>query len=164
MVLYRLSVVIHLQWILFFYFQFVEYLLSLPEVPVDKVREVFVRACTIHHPKKLSIHLKWAAFEESYGESSWIKLLSHCNWCSVSDIYAFLMPQEILKKPLKYWKNWKKNARTFLAWFWDASMLFADVTNTRRCVHCTNIISSRTKIKENLFLVYPLNTLVFAAK
>lgn len=60
--------VINHEWIVFFHFQFVEYLLSQPEVPVDKVREVFVRACIIHHPKKLSIHLKWASFEESYGE------------------------------------------------------------------------------------------------
>lgn len=31
---------------------------------VQKTREVFERACTIHHPDKPSLHLMWSAFEE----------------------------------------------------------------------------------------------------
>lgn len=50
-------------------FQFVEYLLAQSEVVVEKVRDVFIRACNIHHPKKLNIHLKWSAFEETYGNA-----------------------------------------------------------------------------------------------
>ncbi|XKL64507.1 hypothetical protein PGB90_004593 [Kerria lacca] len=49
-----------------FWIKFVEYLQLQPVVLVEKVREVFIRACTIHHTKKLNVHLKWAAFEETY--------------------------------------------------------------------------------------------------
>jgi pre-mRNA-processing factor 39 len=31
---------------------------------VDKIRDVYERACTIHHAKKANLHLHWAAFEE----------------------------------------------------------------------------------------------------
>lgn len=53
-----------------FWIKFIEYLLAQPEVPIEKVREVFQRACTIHHTKKINIHLKWSAFEETYGKDS----------------------------------------------------------------------------------------------
>ena len=33
----------------------------------EKVRNVFVRACTHHLPSKVDIHLNWAAFEEQHG-------------------------------------------------------------------------------------------------
>ena len=35
---------------------------------VEKCRHVYERACTIHLPRKPSIHLAWAAFEEQQGE------------------------------------------------------------------------------------------------
>jgi len=34
---------------------------------VEKSRHAFRRACTIHLPQKASLHLAWAAFEESQG-------------------------------------------------------------------------------------------------
>lgn len=36
---------------------------------VEACRHVYERACTIHLPRKPSIHLAWAAFEEQQGES-----------------------------------------------------------------------------------------------
>lgn len=33
----------------------------------DKIRDVYTRACTVHHPKKPNLHLQWATFEESQG-------------------------------------------------------------------------------------------------
>jgi pre-mRNA-processing factor 39 len=32
-----------------------------------RTRDVFERACTIHHPDKVNLHLMWAAFEEGHG-------------------------------------------------------------------------------------------------
>ena len=32
---------------------------------IDKIRDVYTRACTVHHPKKPNLHLQWATFEES---------------------------------------------------------------------------------------------------
>ena len=37
---------------------------------VEACRHVYERACTIHLPRKPSIHLAWAAFEEQQGEST----------------------------------------------------------------------------------------------
>lgn len=37
-----------------------------PEI-IQKTREAYERACTIHHPDKPSIHLMWSAFEEQHG-------------------------------------------------------------------------------------------------
>lgn len=34
---------------------------------LQKTREVYERACTIHHPDKPSLHLLWSAFEEQHG-------------------------------------------------------------------------------------------------
>lgn len=31
----------------------------------QKIKDVYERACTIHHLKKPSLHLQWAMFEES---------------------------------------------------------------------------------------------------
>lgn len=33
----------------------------------DKIRDVYRRACTVHHPKKPNLHLLWASFEEGMG-------------------------------------------------------------------------------------------------
>lgn len=33
----------------------------------EKIRDVYTRACTIHHPKTPNLHLQWATFEESQG-------------------------------------------------------------------------------------------------
>ena len=33
----------------------------------DAVRNIFRRACEVHLPKKSSMHLAWAAFEETQG-------------------------------------------------------------------------------------------------
>lgn len=32
---------------------------------VEKIRDVYTRACTVHHPKKPNLHLQWATFEET---------------------------------------------------------------------------------------------------
>lgn len=33
----------------------------------EKIRDVYERACLIHHKKKPNLHLQWAVFEESQG-------------------------------------------------------------------------------------------------
>ncbi|XP_071454184.1 pre-mRNA-processing factor 39 [Hetaerina americana] len=48
-----------------FWIRFVRYLEAMGEEMVEKVRDVYHRACTIHHTKKPTLHLYWAAFEES---------------------------------------------------------------------------------------------------
>ncbi|CAG2066222.1 unnamed protein product [Timema podura] len=58
--------------------QFVHYLESKTEMD-DKIRDVYERACTIHHPKKPSLHLHWAVYEES-----------HKNYDKASDILTNL--------------------------------------------------------------------------
>jgi len=45
--------------------QFIKYLESLPACQISKVRDVYERACLIHHKKKPNLHLQWAVFEES---------------------------------------------------------------------------------------------------
>nr|CAD7456511.1 unnamed protein product [Timema tahoe] len=57
---------------------FVHYLESKTEMD-DKIRDVYERACTIHHPKKPSLHLHWAVYEES-----------HKNYDKASDILTNL--------------------------------------------------------------------------
>lgn len=49
-----------------FWLKMIHYLESQPNEPeiVQKMREVYERACTIHHPDKPSLHLLWSAFEE----------------------------------------------------------------------------------------------------
>lgn len=49
---------------------------------VEKCRHVYERACMIHLPRKPSIHLAWAAFEEQQGEMTDFKgcvLISQCH-------------------------------------------------------------------------------------
>lgn len=49
-----------------FWLKFVHYLENLKDPELQqKIRDVYERACTIHHLKKPSIHLQWAMFEES---------------------------------------------------------------------------------------------------
>ncbi|XP_063908356.1 pre-mRNA-processing factor 39 isoform X2 [Zophobas morio] len=49
-----------------FWLKFVHYLESLKDPELQsKIRDVYERACTIHHLKKPSLHLQWAMFEES---------------------------------------------------------------------------------------------------
>ncbi|XP_049776304.1 pre-mRNA-processing factor 39-like [Schistocerca cancellata] len=48
-----------------FWIKFIRYLESLKEDMTDKIRNVYERACTIHHTKKPNLHLHWAVFEES---------------------------------------------------------------------------------------------------
>ncbi|XP_026674296.1 pre-mRNA-processing factor 39 isoform X2 [Ceratina calcarata] len=50
-----------------FWMRFVRYLESLKGDNVDKIRDVYTRACMIHHPKKPNLHLQWATFEEGQG-------------------------------------------------------------------------------------------------
>ena len=49
---------------------------------VEKCRHVYERACMIHLPRKPSIHLAWAAFEEQQGEMTDFKgcvFISQCH-------------------------------------------------------------------------------------
>lgn len=48
-----------------FWLKLIRYLESQndPEL-IDKTRDVYERACTIHHPDKPSLHLMWSSFEE----------------------------------------------------------------------------------------------------
>lgn len=59
-----------------FWQKMINYLQSQPNDPVlrpdvvQKTREVYERACTIHHPDKPSLHLMWSSFEEQQGNSN----------------------------------------------------------------------------------------------
>ncbi|XP_017784067.1 PREDICTED: pre-mRNA-processing factor 39 [Nicrophorus vespilloides] len=49
-----------------FWLRFVHYLQSLKKDEfLGKIKDIFERACTIHHLKKPNIHMQWAMFEES---------------------------------------------------------------------------------------------------
>lgn len=49
-----------------FWLKFVHYLEELKDPELQpKVRDVYERACTIHHLKKPNLHLQWAIFEEA---------------------------------------------------------------------------------------------------
>lgn len=52
-----------------FWSKMIHYLESQPNEPeiIQKTREVYERACTIHHLDKPSLHLLWSAFEEQLG-------------------------------------------------------------------------------------------------
>ncbi|XP_031640349.1 pre-mRNA-processing factor 39 isoform X2 [Contarinia nasturtii] len=52
-----------------FWLKMIHYLESQTNEPdiVQKTREVYERACTIHHPDKPSLHLLWSACEEQLG-------------------------------------------------------------------------------------------------
>ncbi|XP_015187611.1 PREDICTED: pre-mRNA-processing factor 39-like [Polistes dominula] len=50
-----------------FWMRFVRYLESLKGDNVEKIRDVYSRACMVHHPKKPNLHLQWATFEEGQG-------------------------------------------------------------------------------------------------
>ncbi|KAJ1528804.1 hypothetical protein ONE63_007183 [Megalurothrips usitatus] len=51
-----------------FWIKFVKFLQGLKDGDwTDNIRDVLRRACTIHHPKKPSLHLFWSEFEESQG-------------------------------------------------------------------------------------------------
>lgn len=47
--------------------QYITYLQGRPNPNLDKIRDVFTRSCTVHHPKKINMHIEWAAFEETQG-------------------------------------------------------------------------------------------------
>jgi len=47
--------------------QYTKYLQSQPQKDLVKIREIYRRACVVHHPSKPWINLHWAAFEESQG-------------------------------------------------------------------------------------------------
>lgn len=55
-----------------FWLKFIRYLESkVPDTEiVQKTREVYERACTIHHPEKPKLHLMWSAFEELHDNSN----------------------------------------------------------------------------------------------
>ncbi|KAJ8955805.1 hypothetical protein NQ318_005346 [Aromia moschata] len=51
-----------------FWMKFVHYLENLKDSELQsKIRDVYERACTIHHLKKPNLHLQWAMFEEGVG-------------------------------------------------------------------------------------------------
>lgn len=52
-----------------FWLKMIHYLEMQPNEPdvIQKSREVYERACNIHHPDKPSLHLLWSAFEEQLG-------------------------------------------------------------------------------------------------
>ncbi|XP_073973228.1 pre-mRNA processing factor 39 [Rhodnius prolixus] len=50
-----------------FWVKYIKYLESLPRDMEDKIRNVYERACLIHHTKKPYLALNWATFEESHG-------------------------------------------------------------------------------------------------
>ncbi|XP_076266978.1 pre-mRNA processing factor 39 isoform X2 [Rhynchophorus ferrugineus] len=53
-----------------YWLKFVHYLESLKDPDMlPKIRDVYERACTIHHLKKPNLHLQWAIFEEANGNA-----------------------------------------------------------------------------------------------
>ncbi|XP_033218566.1 pre-mRNA-processing factor 39-like isoform X2 [Belonocnema kinseyi] len=50
-----------------FWMRFVRFLESSKGDNSEKIRDVYTRACTVHHPKKPNLHLQWATFEENQG-------------------------------------------------------------------------------------------------
>lgn len=50
---------------MFFVLQYAKYM---EKHNPDIVRNIYKRACNIHLPKKATIHLEWAAFEERQGK------------------------------------------------------------------------------------------------
>ncbi|KAG7204054.1 hypothetical protein KM043_001911 [Ampulex compressa] len=50
-----------------FWMRFIRYLESLKGDNVEKIRDVYSRACMVHHLKKPNLHLQWATFEEGQG-------------------------------------------------------------------------------------------------
>lgn len=51
--------------------QFVHFLENLKDTELQpKIRDVYERACTIHHLKKPNLHLQWAMFEEIIGNAT----------------------------------------------------------------------------------------------
>lgn len=51
-----------------FFLQYIRYLESLKAENIDKIRDVYARACKVHHPKKPNLHMQWATFEESQND------------------------------------------------------------------------------------------------
>ncbi|KAK9501193.1 hypothetical protein O3M35_002266 [Rhynocoris fuscipes] len=61
-----------------FWVKYIKYLESLPGDMEDKIRNVYERACLIHHTKKPYLALNWATFEESHGNVDGArKILNH---------------------------------------------------------------------------------------
>lgn len=52
----------------FRFFHSIKYAKYLEGFSTDGARHVYKKACTVHLPKKPSIHLRWAAFEEQQGK------------------------------------------------------------------------------------------------
>ncbi|XP_046628060.1 pre-mRNA-processing factor 39 [Neodiprion virginianus] len=50
-----------------FWMRFVRYLETQKSENAEKIRDVYSRACIVHHPKKPNLHLQWATFEEGQG-------------------------------------------------------------------------------------------------
>ena len=58
----------------------------------NAARSIFRRACEVHLPKKSSIHLAWAAFEETQGESLPVSTTSAPSFiiASLNVLFVFL--------------------------------------------------------------------------
>ncbi|XP_012255089.1 pre-mRNA-processing factor 39 [Athalia rosae] len=50
-----------------FWMRFIRYLETQKNENTEKIRDVYSRACIVHHPKKPNLHLQWATFEEGQG-------------------------------------------------------------------------------------------------
>ena len=64
---------------------------------MEKCRHVYERACTIHLPRKPSIHLAWAAFEEQQGELPCKSLWDDITYSCVEAICFFPLKQTFPK-------------------------------------------------------------------
>ncbi|XP_058808980.1 pre-mRNA-processing factor 39 isoform X2 [Phymastichus coffea] len=51
-----------------FWLRYIRYLESLKGDNIERIRDVYTRACKVHHPKKPNLHLQWATFEESQND------------------------------------------------------------------------------------------------
>ena len=76
-------------WFSFTSFQYAKYM---EKHNTEIVRNIFKRACNIHLPRKATIHLEWAAFEERKGQciNAVLVPLVFCNGC------CFLMRFEVM--------------------------------------------------------------------
>jgi len=52
-----------------FWLRYIHYLESIPTANENEIRNVYVRACTIHIRDRMKVHLSWALFEEEHGSA-----------------------------------------------------------------------------------------------
>ncbi len=77
-----------------------KYAKYLESYSVEGVRHIFKKACTIHLPKKPTVHLLWAAFEEQQGKiSHMLSNWKHCVFHNISQVYGLKCAETFIDPP-----------------------------------------------------------------